>query len=128
MSAIHLVAVLALLQYLFFGALVGQARGRYGVAAPAVGGHEQFERIYRVQMNTLELLVAFLPALWLAAMYWSPQAVAAVGAVYLVGRLLYWRAYCQDPRRRSLGFALSFLPIVALLLAALAGALMALPQ
>lgn len=128
MSAIHLVAVLALLQYLFFGALVGQARGRYGVDAPAVTGHAQFERIYRVQMNTLELLVAFLPALWLAAMYWSPVAVAAVGAVYLVGRMLYWRSYTRDPKSRSLGFVLSFLPIVALLLAALVGALLAWPQ
>jgi uncharacterized MAPEG superfamily protein len=122
------VAVLALLQYLFFGALVGQARERHGVKAPAVTGNEAFERIYRVQMNTLELLAAFLPALWLAALYWSPAAMAAIGASYLLGRLLYWRAYTRDPKARSLGFVLSFLPIVLLLLAALAGAVMALPQ
>ncbi|BDI03432.1 MAPEG family protein [Sphaerotilus microaerophilus] len=128
MSLIHLVSLLALLQYLFFGALVGQARGRYGVEAPAITGHEQFERMYRVQMNTLELLVAFLPALWLAAQYWSPAGMAAVGAVYLVGRLIYWRAYTRNPASRSLGFTLSFLPIVLLLLAALGGAAMALPQ
>ena len=78
MSAIHLVAALALLQYLLFGALVGKARGQYGVKAPAVTGHEGFERMYRVQMNTLELLVAFLPALGLAGLYWSPVAVATL--------------------------------------------------
>jgi uncharacterized MAPEG superfamily protein len=128
MSVIHLVALLALLQYLFFGALVGQARVRHGVEAPAVTGHPQFERIYRVQMNTLELLVVFLPALWLAALYWSPLGMAAIGAVYLVGRLIYWRAYTSNPASRSLGFTLSFLPIVLLLLAGLGGAAMALPQ
>ena len=128
MSLIHLVSLLALLQYLFFGALVGQARVRHGVEAPAVTGHAQFERMYRVQMNTLELLVAFLPALWMAAQYWSPQGMAAIGAVYLLGRLIYWRAYTSNPASRSLGFTLSFLPIVLLLLAALGGAAMALPQ
>ncbi|HMW23550.1 MAG TPA: MAPEG family protein [Burkholderiaceae bacterium] len=128
MSVIHLVALLALLQYLFFGALVGQARVRHGVEAPAVTGHPLFERMYRVQMNTLELLVVFLPALWLAALYWSPLGMGALGAVYLVGRLIYWRAYTRDPVSRSLGFTLSFLPIVLLLLAGLGGAVMALPQ
>lgn len=128
MSVIHLVALLALLQYLFFGALVGKARVRHGVEAPAVTGHPQFERMYRVQMNTLELLVVFLPALWLAALYWSPLAMGAIGAVYLVGRLLYWRAYTRNPASRELGFVLSFLPIVLLLLAGLGGAVMALPQ
>lgn len=128
MSVIHLVALLALLQYLFFGALVGQARVRHGVQAPAVTGHPLFERMYRVQMNTLELLVVFLPALWLAALYWSPLGMGALGAVYLVGRLIYWRAYTRNPASRSLGFTLSFLPIVLLLLAGLGGAVMALPQ
>jgi uncharacterized MAPEG superfamily protein len=128
MSVIHLVALLALLQYLFFGSLVGKARVRYGVEAPAITGHPQFERMYRVQMNTLELLVVFLPALWLAALYWSPLGMGAIGAVYLVGRLLYWRAYTRNPASRELGFVLSAVPIVLLLLAGLGGALMALPQ
>ena len=76
---------------------MGRARGRYGVKAPAVTGHEGFERAYRVQMNTLELLVALLPALYVAGHYWSPALVAGTGAVYLVGRLLYARAYLRDP-------------------------------
>lgn len=123
MNYIDIVAVTAVLQLLFFSALVGQARGKYGVAAPAVVGHEIFERAYRVQMNTLELLVAFLPALFLAGKYWSQPAVAGLGAIYLLGRFIYWRAYMGAPKSRGLGFGLSSLPILLLLVAALVGAL-----
>ena len=121
MNYIEVVAVLAIFQFIFFSALVSRARTRHGVAAPAVVGHALFERAYRVQMNTLELLVAFLPALFLAGKYWSPPVVAAIGVVYMVGRLLYWRAYVQDPKSRGLGFGLSVLPVFSLLVAALAG-------
>ncbi len=115
MHSIELVTLLALLQYLVFAALVAKARGRYQVQAPAVTGHPQFERAYRVQMNTLEMLVVFLPALWLAARYWSPAWMAAVGALWLVGRALYAVAYAQDPSRRALGFGLSMFSVVTLL-------------
>lgn len=125
MNLIDITAMAALLQYLFFATLVGQARGKYGVKAPAVTGAEGFERIYRVQMNTLELLVPLLPALYASARYWPAGYVAAAGGLYLIGRFLYWRAYVAAPAGRSLGFALSFLPVVALILAALAGALRA---
>ena len=123
MSWIVLIALLALLQQLWFGLLVGRARGRYGVRAPAVSGHEIFERYYRVQMNTLELLVVFVPALWLAALYVPPLWPALLGALYLIGRVLYARAYITDPAKRELGFVLSYLPIVALLLIGFAGTL-----
>jgi uncharacterized MAPEG superfamily protein len=118
--------VLALLQYIYFGALVGQARGKFGVNGPAVTGHPVFERYFRVQMNTLELLVAFLPALWLFAQYISPMWAAILGAIYLVGRFLYLRAYVADPAKRGLGFGLSMLPTLALLLGGLIGAVLAL--
>ena len=118
---IDLVAVLAALQYLGFGILVGGARTKYGVNAPAVTGHAQFERLYRVQMNTLELLVILLPGLYIAARYWSPLWVAAGGAVYLIGRLVYWRAYTRDPASRALGFGLSVFPILAMLGGSLLG-------
>jgi len=124
MNWIVFVTVLALLQYLFFGLSVARARGAYGVAAPATTGNDIFERYYRVQSNTLELLVAFLPALWLAAHYWPPVLIAGVGAVFLVGRMLYFASYTKDPASRTLGFALSFIPTVGLLIAALVGALM----
>jgi len=122
MAWLYLVALLALAQYLVFGALVGGARGKYGVKAPATTGNEGFERYYRVQMNTLELMVALLPAMWIAAVYWDPRWVAAAGAVYLVGRMLYLRAYTSDPGSRGLGFMLSLAPIAVLIVAGLAGA------
>ena len=121
---IDLVAVLAALQFIFFGALVGSARSKYGVHAPALTGHPQFERLYRVQMNTLELLVALLPGLYIASRYWSPNVVAVGGAIYLVGRMVYWRAYAKDPASRSLGFGLSAFPILAMLGASLVGMVM----
>jgi len=122
MHAVGLVTALALLQYLVFAALVARARERYGVRGPAVTGHEMFERYYRVQMNTLELLVVLLPSLWLASQYWWPRGMAAVGCVYLVGRLVYVRAYLREPTSRNLGFMLSLIPTAVLLGAALAGA------
>lgn len=120
MNYVDLIALLAVAQLLFFSILVGRARGLYGVRAPAVSGHEMFERAYRVQMNTLELMVAFLPVLYVAARYWPPPWVAGVGAVYLVGRFIYWRSYTAAPASRALGFALSMIPILALLIGALA--------
>ena len=122
MNYVDIVAMLAVLQYLVFGALVGRARTTYGIAAPAVAGSEQFERVYRVQMNTLELLVAFIPALYVAARYWPAPYVAALGVVYLVGRLVYRRAYVAA-KPRSLGYALSLGPVAILVLAALLSAL-----
>ena len=119
MHYVELVALLALLQFFAFGLLVGRARGKYGVKAPAVNGHEMFERAYRVQMNTLELMILLLPGLYLGATLWSPLYTAICGAVYLVGRTIYWRAYMTDPATRTLGFALSMGPILILLIAAL---------
>ncbi|MGH8231663.1 MAG: MAPEG family protein [Steroidobacteraceae bacterium] len=124
----ELVTILALLQLVFFSILVGRARHRLGVRAPAVSGNELFERYYRVQMNTLELLVLLLPALWIAATVVASYWAALLGAIYLVGRFVYLRAYLAEPSRRSLGFALSMLPILALLAIDLIGVLYRLIQ
>lgn len=124
MNSVHIVALLAIFQFIYFGILVGQARGKYGIKAPAMTGNEHFERAARVQMNTLEQLVCFLPALLIAAAYLPPVYVASVGVVYLVGRAIYQRAYVADPAKRGLGFALTFMPTVLLGLAGLAGAVM----
>lgn len=121
MNYVDLIAVLSIVQLIFFAVLVGRARGVYGIKAPAVSGHELFERAYRVQMNTLELMVVFLPALFIAAKYWPPAFVASAGVVYLLGRFIYWRSYVAAPASRGLGFGLSMLPILVLLAAALAG-------
>ena len=84
---------------------VAKARGRYGVKAPATTGDAHFERIYRVQMNTLEWLVVFLPCLWLFAFYVSDLGAAALGAVWIFGRYLYKQAYVAAPETRGFGFA-----------------------
>jgi glutathione S-transferase len=123
---VNLVMLLALVEFVVFGFLVGSAREKYGVKAPATSGHEVFDRYFRVHYNTLELLILFVPALWIAAMYWNPPWMAGIGAVYLVGRILYLRGYVNDPRQRSIGFALSMLPILILVIAALIGVVRAL--
>jgi glutathione S-transferase len=124
MNLVHVVALLAVAQYFAFGVLAGRARAQYAVKAPAVSGHEQFERALRVQMNTLEQLVAFLPTLFIAAQYWSGGLVAGVGVVYLVGRLLYRQAYVTDPGKRQAGFLLTVLPTATLFVLALIGVVM----
>jgi len=126
MPLIAIVTALSLLEFIAFAMLVGWARGKFGVAAPATTGHPVFERYYRVQMNTLELLVVFIPALWLFGRYVSEPWAAGLGGVFIVGRLLYLLGYVKDPKKRELGFGLSFLPVVVLLLGGLYGAVRAL--
>jgi glutathione S-transferase len=115
MAWVLIVMVLALLQFYGFGIAVGGARKRYGISAPATSGHPVFERYFRVQMNTLEQLVAFLPAIWLFAQFIDPHWAAALGVVYLTGRMIYFMSYVKEPKSRSLGFALTSLPILIML-------------
>lgn len=118
---VNLVTLCALLEYFIFAWLVGKARVQYGVKAPATSGNEVFERYFRVQQNTLELLIVFVPALWIAAQYWDPRVMAAIGAVYVIGRLVYFRGYVSAPSARHNGFLLSIWPVALLLLAGIAG-------
>jgi glutathione S-transferase len=122
MAWVELVSVLAILQFFFFATQVARARERYNVKAPATTGNEVFERYFRVQMNTLELLVMFLPALWMAASVLRPLWVALIGVVYLIGRAIYSMSYVADPSRRGPGFGLSIVPVLALLLIVVIGA------
>jgi uncharacterized MAPEG superfamily protein len=125
MPYVHIVIVLALIEFFYFGFAVGRARGRYNVPAPATSGNEMFERYFRVHMNTLELLVMFIPAILLFAHYFSPYVAAGIGAVYLIGRLLYFVTYVKDPKKRELSFGLSMLPIMILTVGAIVGAVRA---
>jgi glutathione S-transferase len=126
MAYLDIVTVLALIQFLFFGFKVGDAREKYRVLAPAVAGHAVFERHFRVQQNTLEALVVFLPALYVFSRYFDPRLAALLGVGYLAGRALYGVTYVKDPAKRSVGFALTYLPILALLAGAVFGAARAL--
>jgi len=125
MAYVHLVIVLALLEFLLFGYAVGRARTRYQVPAPAMSGHEVFDRYFRAQMNTLEQLVVFLPSIWLFAHYINAWAAVALGALFIVGRALYFRGYVQAAESRHAGFVLSAVPSVTLLIGALIGVLRA---
>lgn len=116
MPFVAIVTVLALLQFFWLGFQVGAARGRYGIAAPATTGNDIFERHFRVQMNTLEQLVMFLPALWIFAAYVSPLWAAALGVVFILGRAIYAASYVRNPKSRSLGFGLTAFPTLAMLI------------
>jgi glutathione S-transferase len=122
MAYVDIVTVLAVLQFIVFGFQVGKARGKYGVKAPATTGNEIFERFFRIQQNTLEQLVGFIPGIYLFSRYFSPLWAAGLGVIYLVGRQIYAATYALDPGKRSLGYGLSFLPVAVLLVGGLIGA------
>jgi len=129
MTALHwpaLVTLAALTLSFATVVIVGRARGKYGVRAPATAGHEMFERAYRVQMNTLENTVIFLPALWLCALYFGPLTATTLGALWLAGRIWYAAAYLREPKSRGGGFVLAFSAWAGLMFAASWGVLRAL--
>lgn len=114
--ALITLATLALL----FGCVfhVGRCRRRYKVRAPETSGPSEFNRAYRIQMNTLENTVIFLPALWLAAIYFSPRVAAVVGAVWLAARVWYALAYARDPNARGTPFTVAYIAWGALMILA----------
>jgi glutathione S-transferase len=124
MALVHLIIALALAEFLVFGFAAGRARAKFKVAAPATTGNEMFERYYRVQMNTLELLMVFVPAMWMFAYYVSAPVAAALGALFIVGRVVYFFSYVRDPRKRGPGYGLSALPTMVLLIGAICGAVL----
>jgi glutathione S-transferase len=126
MPFVHLVIGLALVQFLLFGLAVARARARYNVPAPAMSGHEVFDRYFRVQMNTLEQLVIFLPALLVFSRYVNAYVAAALGVLFLIGRLVYFRGYVRAARERHTGFVITAIANVVLVIGALAGSINAL--
>lgn len=123
MEWLVVVSLLAVIEFVVFGAMVGAARGATGVIAPAVTGNEMFERRFRVHYNTLEQLVAFLPGLWAFGWYVDERIAAGLGLIYLIGRVLYARAYVTDPDKRGPGMLMSAIPSHLLLLGGMGGAL-----
>jgi len=112
-----LATILALLVYAAFGAVVSRARGTYGIAAPAIAGHPEFERRHRVHANTLEQMPLLLPLLWMTAATVGDRWAALAGIVWCVGRLVYARGYYRAAAQREIGFYIGAVPLVAMLVA-----------
>ncbi|GAA6167497.1 MAPEG family protein [Sessilibacter corallicola] len=105
-----LAIVLVITQYLIFVLLTARARVRYSIKAPATVGHPVFERTYRVQMNTLELLIIVVPGIWLTGLFVDPYWLSPLlGVLFAVARLIYCVTYIRNPTSRGFGVAMSFL-------------------
>ena len=115
MEEVAIVTIIALAQYVFFAIQVCAMRAKHAVNAPAVTGHQQFERMFRIQQNTMEQLVVFVPALWIFAWLVNPLWGAGFGVVFIIGRFIYWSSYRKDPASRGAGFTITFLPTVVML-------------
>jgi glutathione S-transferase len=114
-----LVTCLAILFYFFTGFQVGRARQTFGIKVPAISGNPDFERIFRVQMNTLEWMPIFLPSLWLFAIYISDGWAAVLGVIWIVGRILFMVGYAEAAEKRDKGFGIQMLACGVLWLGAL---------
>lgn len=124
MAYVTIIAMLALIEYQYFGIMVGAARGRSGVSAPAVTGDPEFERSFRAHQNTLEQLIIFLPGLYGTAYFVGELYAVAGGVVFMIGRAIYFRTYSKDAETRAPGMIVTMLANVSLLLGALVGALL----
>jgi glutathione S-transferase len=121
------ITILAMILYMVMTGRVGAMRGKHKIEAPAVTGHPQFERAYRVQVNTLEAMPLFLPSLWLATAFFSNRfqqawwLPGALGAVWIIGRYMYMQGYIAAPGKRAPGFGIAMLAQLALLVLAIIG-------
>jgi len=114
-----LVTCLAILLYFFTGIQVSKARSAFGIKVPATSGNPDFERVFRVQMNTLEWMPIFLPSLWLFAIYVSDPIAAVLGLIWIAGRALYLTGYAQAAAKRGRGFAIQAVAAIILWVGAL---------
>lgn len=122
MELIAIVTGLAVIQCFVFAFLVGKARVKHGIAAPAMSGQPEFDRAFRVHANTVEQLVIFLPGLWMFGYYVHELTGAVLGVLFIIGRFVYRNAYLADPMQRSMGFGISALSMGALVLGGMIGA------
>jgi glutathione S-transferase len=116
---VAIVSLLALLTYFWMGLMVGRARAKCGIAAPAMTGDPILERTIRAHYNTLEWLPLLLVPMWLFAVYWSDLIAAIVGLVWIVGRIVYALGYVADPKKREVGFLIQAVAVAVLLFGSL---------
>lgn len=125
MEYVYLVIVLALIEYIVLSGLVGRARAKYGVKAPACTGSPEFERTFRVQQNTLEGLIVFLPGLWIFGTFGNPTIAAAIGVIGIIGRAIYAQAYITAAEKRGPGAMICGFANIALVIGSLVGVIRA---
>ncbi len=125
MELIAIVSGLALLQAFIFAFQVGKARATHEVSAPAITGHPDFERTFRVHQNTVEQLIIFIPGLWMFGYYVNAEIGAGIGLLFIIARQVYRGAYLGDPKNRGKGFGLGALCMMVLLIGGMIGAGMA---
>lgn len=110
------VTILSVLLFICTGIQVGRMRGKHGIKAPAMTGHPEFERAVRVQMNTMEGAIGFLPALWVAAIWFGGWIPPLLGFVWVTGRVIYMIGYMAAPEKREIGFQIQAFALIALVL------------
>src|SRR5262249_54843166 len=116
--------LLVILFYFFLATRVAAARVKYKVELPAIVGNPDFERIFRVHMNTLEWMPTFLVPLWLCAVYFSDAVAAALRIVWIRGRIVYYLGYRQAVEKRLPGFFIQSTVCLLLIIGAVAGIIM----
>ena len=121
MELVYFMIMLALLEYVVMAALVGRAREKFGILAPTMTGHPDFERVIRVHLNTLENLIIFVPAVWIFASYVSALWAAILGFVFVVARAVYAVGYLRAAEKRSIGAAVTGLVDLVLVVGGLIG-------
>ena len=115
------VTILMVLLFFWMGMNVGRMRGKHGIKAPAMTGHEEFERAVRVHMNTMEGAIAFLPSLWIAEIWFGGWIPPVAGFVWVVGRVIYMLGYMAAPEKRETGFIIQAIALVVLIVLAIWG-------
>jgi len=125
MELVYLTILAALVEYCVMAALVGRARAKYGIAAPAMTGNPVFERVNRVHVNTLENLIIFVPAVWIFGQYTSATWAAVLGALFVIGRAIYAIGYINAAEKRSIGAGISGIVNLVLIAGALVGVIRA---
>lgn len=115
------VTLAAIAFYFFLATRVAAARRRYGIKQPATTGNLDFERVFRVHTNTLEWLPTFLVPLWLCAVYFDDRTAAALGLVWIVGRIVYFVGYSAAVEKRLPGFLVQTMAVFLLFVGAVVG-------
>lgn len=124
MELLTITTLLAIAQFIYFGAKVGMARGKYNIQAPATTGNDIFERHYRVHYNTMEQLISFIPALWAFGIFVGELYAVGFGVIFITGRFIYAMTYVADPSKRTLGAVMSGLSTMIMTLGGIVGATM----